>query len=144
MKSQSDLFDSSVSYRIFFFTVEEYHQTKTWIRHNQDEWNLVQEKWAATSALRLWEISKIENLTCEKILELFPALHNSEGYQLVQLDFSFKFNAKQNSLFERWSKFRDRILPVYEADVTDHAGKCMLELLTDDTINEGMYLMHLN
>nr|XP_029710410.1 uncharacterized protein LOC109424330 isoform X2 [Aedes albopictus] len=24
--------------------IEEYHQTKTWIRHNQDEWNLVQEK----------------------------------------------------------------------------------------------------
>lgn len=123
------------------FLVEEYRQTNTWIRHHLDEWNLVQDKWASTSRLRLWEVSKIENLDCVKIVDLFPALCNSEGYQLVQLDFSTKFNSKQDLLFERWNNFRDRVCLIFEADITDSAGKVMLELMKDNEISEGMYLM---
>lgn len=116
--------------------IEEYQQTKSWIRHHEDEWNLVQEKWAATSSLRLWEISKIENVTGTKILELFPSLCNTEGYQLVQLDFNARFGAKQDLLFDRWNGFCDRIRPIYETDVTDSAGKCIVELLHDDENSE--------
>lgn len=122
----------------FFFLVEEYRQTKTWLRHHADEWNLVKEKWAATSRLRLWEASKVENLTSANIVELFPTLCHAEGYQLIQLDFGARFNTKQKLLFDRWNNFCERVRSVYEADVTDRAGKCLVELLRDDDITEGI------
>ncbi|XP_065095135.1 uncharacterized protein LOC135717095 [Ochlerotatus camptorhynchus] len=81
--------------------LSEYEQVKTWIRHHEDEWTTVKEKWAATSAFRLLEISKHKNRSCEEILDAFPTLRRPDGYQLIQIDFKSKFPSKHNLLYER-------------------------------------------
>nr|XP_029729073.1 uncharacterized protein LOC109414040 [Aedes albopictus] len=116
--------------------LSEYEQIKKWIRHHEDEWATVKEKWAATCALRLLEISKHQNWSCEELLDAFPTLRKPEGYQLIITDFKYKFPKQHNLLFERWNEFRTRIRPILDSDVTDATGKSILNILNETSLNE--------
>lgn len=94
------------------------------------------QKWASTSTFRVFEISKIEQRSCELILELFPALSKPDGYQLARIDFDSKFPTKSSALFDKWNEFIISVKPIIEADVTDKSGKVILSLLEGE-LNEG-------
>ncbi|XP_029729105.2 uncharacterized protein LOC109402257 [Aedes albopictus] len=113
----------------------EYQQAKTWIRHHEDEWPAVMQKWASTSVIRLYEISKLDKPTCELVLDLFPTLRKPEGYQLGRIDFDTKFPTKSAALFAKWNVLISSLKPIFVADVTDKAGKAILSLLERD-LNE--------
>ncbi|XP_058840956.1 uncharacterized protein LOC131696434 [Topomyia yanbarensis] len=109
-------------------TVASYNEIKRWFRHHQDEWEDLKIKWNTWSSVRLYEITKIENLTFEHILEEYPIIRNSEGFQLIKLDFKHRYPEKNNLLFERFVDFRKRIQPVFYSDVGDQ-GRHLLKLL---------------
>lgn len=117
----------------------EYQQAKTWIRHHEDEWPAVMQKWASTSTFRLHEISKIEKRSCEAILELFSTFRKPDGYQLARIDFDSKFPTKISALFDKWNVFIAALKPILVADVTDKSGKVILSFLEGE-LNEGKLL----
>lgn len=98
------------------------------------------QKWASTSVIRLYEISKLDKPTCELVLDLFPTLRKPEGYQLGRIDFDTKFPTKSAALFAKWNVLISSLKPIFVADVTDKAGKAILSLLERD-LNEGNFCL---
>ncbi|XP_021694287.1 uncharacterized protein LOC110674309 [Aedes aegypti] len=88
----------------------EYQQTKTWIRHHEDEWPAVMQKWALTSVIRLYEISKLEKTN-------------------VWFDFGFISDTAHSALFQKWNSFIESLKPILVADVSDKSGKTILNQL---------------
>nr|XP_029722784.1 uncharacterized protein LOC109401945 [Aedes albopictus]XP_029735446.1 uncharacterized protein LOC115270278 [Aedes albopictus]XP_029735448.1 uncharacterized protein LOC109414846 [Aedes albopictus] len=113
----------------------EYQQSKVWMRHHEDEWPAILQRWIATCAYRGLEVSRLESRSCETILDQYPTLRNAEGYQLTQIDFDAKFASKSSALFDNWSKFVSKVKPILTTDVTDKSGKEIL-LLLDLELNE--------
>lgn len=107
------------------------------MRHHEDEWPAILQRWIATCAYRGLEVSRLESRSCETILDQYPTLRNAEGYQLTQIDFDAKFASKSSALFDNWSKFVSKVKPILTTDVTDKSGKEIL-LLLDLELNEGM------
>ncbi|XP_053691660.1 uncharacterized protein LOC128740159 [Sabethes cyaneus] len=132
-KQQSLLLDFESS-AILETQLAEYRQTKTWLDHNQDEWEEVRKKWQQFSKIRFIELDKLENRTCASILKELPTLRNHQGYQLVQLDFQNRFPGKDTLLFDRWTKFVYAVRPILDAEVRDSEGRSLLALLDSDNI----------
>ncbi|XP_055525108.1 uncharacterized protein LOC129718374 isoform X2 [Wyeomyia smithii] len=113
----------------------EYQQVKSWLVHNQDEWEEVRRKWKLYSVVRCLELAKLETKTCASVLNELPTLRNHQGYQLIQLDFQERYPGKDTLLFNRWSRFVDAIRPILYVEVTDSEVRSLLALLNSDNIN---------
>ncbi|XP_058816186.1 uncharacterized protein LOC131679472 [Topomyia yanbarensis] len=115
---------------------EEYEAIKSWLRHHDDDWEVLRQKWSELTPYRLNEIKTLPDRTIDNILSEYPALRNPQGYSLIQSDFKYKFSGKEDSLFEYWKKFREHILPAFEADIANPGGRALLKHLLNDDINE--------
>ncbi|XP_055536877.1 uncharacterized protein LOC129725284 [Wyeomyia smithii] len=118
-------------------TVEmEFEETKTWLKHHEDQWEELKAKWESTSFVRLHQISQIQNRRICSILAEYPALRNTRGYMLVQIDFRFKFPENDELLFKAWPEFRKKIFSAFKADVSDADGKKLMSFLLQDDLTD--------
>ncbi|XP_062710812.1 uncharacterized protein LOC134288897 [Aedes albopictus] len=111
--------------------VTAYQETKNWFRHHHGEFDDIKKRWEATSAVRLHEIAKLEQVTYQHLLDEYPVLRNTAGYQLVNLDFSFKHAKERDLLFAKFADFRSRAKVVFPNEVPE-LGKPLLALLNGD------------
>lgn len=111
--------------------VTTYQETKQWFRHHHGEWDDIKKRWGETSAVRLHEISRLTSVTYQKILDDYPVLRNSSGYQLVKLDFAFKHPTKCDLLFSNFATFRSCAEIVFRNEVPEQ-GKALLTLLNEE------------
>ncbi|XP_055543558.1 uncharacterized protein LOC129729101 [Wyeomyia smithii] len=120
-------------------SVIKYQATKIWFRHHHGEWDDVNKRWEETSAFRLQEISRLESVTYQKLLDEYPVLRNSIGYQLVKLDFGFKYPTRSNLLYSNFALFRSRAKSIFRNEVPKQM-KPLLVLLLNEVLSEGFYL----
>ncbi|KXJ76830.1 hypothetical protein RP20_CCG008856 [Aedes albopictus] len=118
--------------------VEEYRKLKQWFIHNQDEWEDLRAKWKATSQIRLLELSRADNRTCESIVAEYPTLKHHHGYQLIQIDFEERFPEKTTSLFDHWDSFASGVRRIFELEILDAEGKGLLETIADEKCSEDV------
>ncbi|XP_062538250.1 uncharacterized protein LOC134206538 [Armigeres subalbatus] len=109
-------------------SVAEYQETKVWFQHHHGEWDDIKKRWKATSAVRLHEIGKLEQITYQHLLDEYPILKNTGGYQLVKLDFTFKHPTKSDLLFNKFSGFRDRAKNLFRNEIPVQ-GRSLFALL---------------
>lgn len=113
----------------------EYQETKVWFQHHHGEWDDIKKRWKATSAVRLHEIGKLEQITYQHLLDEYPILKNTGGYQLVKLDFTFKHPTKSDLLFNKFSGFRDRAKNLFRNEIPVQ-GRSLFALL-DRELSDG-------
>ncbi|XP_029722774.2 uncharacterized protein LOC115263689 isoform X2 [Aedes albopictus] len=118
--------------------VEEYRKLKQWFIHNQDEWEDLRAKWKATSQIRLLELSRADNRTCESIVAEYPTLKHHHGYQLIQIDFEERFPEKTTSLFDHWDSFASGVRRIFELEILDAEGKGLLETIADEKCSKDV------
>lgn len=116
-----------------------YQETKNWFRHHHGEWEDIKKRWQETNAVRLHEISRLKSVTYQKVLDEYPVLRNSSGYQLVKLDFAFKYSTKCNLLFSNFASFRTCAEIVFCNEVPEQ-GKALLTLLNEE-LTEGKVIL---
>lgn len=122
----------------------EYQRTKKWIIHNQDDWDEVKQKWKQTTKPRLLEVFSNEQRNAASILAEYPVLRHHQAYQFIQIDFQQRFPEKEKLLFDRWESFMNEVVPIFEVEVTDAAGKNLLTCLKADGISIGKLKYKLN
>lgn len=123
---------------LYLLAEEQYKETKVWLRHQEDEWDELKVKWEYSSPYRLFEVATVADCTrTNKLLSEYPVLRNPHGYTLIQLDFKLKYPGKEEQLFKYWPQFRQRIIPLFEADIGDVRGRSLLKHLLDGTVTEG-------
>ncbi|XP_062714297.1 uncharacterized protein LOC109409342 [Aedes albopictus] len=115
----------------FNVVVTAYQETKNWFRHHHGEFDDIKKRWEASCAVRLHETAKLERVTYQHLLDEYPVLRNTAGYQLVNLDFSFKHPTKTDLLFAKFADFRIRAKLVFPNEVPE-LGKPLLALLNKD------------
>lgn len=116
--------------------VTSYQKTKEWFRHHYGEWDDIRKRWEATSAVRLHEISRLERITYQRLLDDYEVLKNSSGYQLVKLDFAFKYPDKCDLLFAKFADFRDRAKAVFRNEIPGQ-GKALLASLDGELTEDS-------
>nr|XP_029720173.1 uncharacterized protein LOC109398328 [Aedes albopictus] len=116
-----------------------YQETKRWFRCHRGQWVDIKERWKATSAVRLHEISKLNGITYQHLLDEYPVLTNNSGYQLVEQDFNFRYPDKSSDLLcRKFVHLRDRVKVLFDNEIPAQ-GKPLLSLLhrelTEDSRN---------
>lgn len=66
------------------------------------------------------------------MLEEYPVLRTSEGYQLVKLDFHQKYPEKDDLIFNRFLDFRNRAKVVFCSEVSPQSKALYNFLLVED------------
>lgn len=125
-----------ITIQIFGITVIAYQEIKRWFQHHHDEWEELKRRWEATSAVRLYELGRQDLPSYRCVLDEYPVLRTTEGYQLVKLDFQQKFPEKVDLLFSRFVDFRSRAQAVFANEVSPQ-GKPLCEFLLHDDLTEG-------
>ncbi|XP_055586656.1 uncharacterized protein LOC129739252 isoform X2 [Uranotaenia lowii] len=120
--------------------IASYNNTKQWLRHNLSDWDELKSRWSCSSSVRLYEISRLIDRTFSIIFLEYPALRSSSGYQLVQLDFNFKYPGKGDLLFSGFKSFRLRAKPIFLAENGRKKGvkdkiKWLDEELSEDVLD---------
>lgn len=112
-----------------------YQEAKQWFKHHHGEWDDIKKRWAETSAVRLHEIARLETVTYQKVLSEYPVLKTSNGYQLVKIDFAYKYPTKCNLLFSKFTSFRSHAEAIFRNEIPEQ-GKPLLTLLEEE-LTEG-------
>lgn len=116
-----------------------YEESKRWFKHHHDEWEEVKKRWEATSVIRLYEIGKQKPSSFQCLLEEYPVLRTSDGYQLVKLDFHQKYPEKADLLFNRFVDFRNRAQVVFRSEVSAQS-KPLCDFLLLEDLTDGKAL----
>ncbi|XP_067634765.1 uncharacterized protein [Eurosta solidaginis] len=115
---------------------EEFLEKKFWLTHNYTPWDQVKSYWKETSVMRLKSANSIKDL-----LEDWPRYSDSNGYELVEIDFENMYPGKSNQLFLKLDNFYKKIMPILQCDVKDKASReLLLSKVFNTNISMSVYL----
>ncbi|XP_067645897.1 uncharacterized protein [Eurosta solidaginis] len=117
---------------------EEFLEKKCWLTHNCTPWDQVKSYWKETSVMRLNSGNSLK-----KLLEDWPRYSDSNGYELVEIDFENMYPGKSNKLFLKLENFYKKIMPILQSDVKDKASRELLlsKVLNTNISNDSKYLI---
>ncbi|XP_016963304.2 uncharacterized protein LOC108033477 isoform X2 [Drosophila biarmipes] len=107
---------------------EEAYEAREWLKVNSEPWSEVSEMWRKCYKMRREEILNAggqESAICH-VLNQWPQYSNFLGYGLVEMDFKSLY-PETSSLILKWQSFREKILPILNAKLTDSVHLNYLE-----------------
>ncbi|XP_055374191.1 uncharacterized protein LOC129607308 [Condylostylus longicornis] len=101
-----------------------------WLKHNKGPFDKILDLWKETLEFRKqYFVKHIQNSTVCQILHDWPSYTLPDGYLLIDIDFSYKFDIPDVDFYEEWRKFETSIFKIFETELKTKNAKELFQKL---------------